>query len=138
MTIKLLLPPGKIHFSNIYTPLQKEGALRPMYGFSIDREYLEQFEEFNELFVKTPGSRDANSIPATCKRRPEVVPDNRETLNSMVDAHLECDARNVSMDTVLIKNSVEIEVEFFDLNTVGRKGVGLSLKSIKLRGPLKF
>lgn len=137
MTIKLLLPPGKIHFANIYVPLQKEGAARPMYGFSIDREYLEGFEEFAELFTKTPGSRDVNSIPATCKRRPEIMMENRDVLNDMVDAKLECEARNVSLDTVLLKNTVQIEVDFFDLNTVGRKGLGLSLKSILLRGPIK-
>lgn len=137
MTIKLILPPGTVHFANIYQPLVKEGAARPMYGFSIDREYLEGFEEFEELFVKTPGSRDVNSIPATCKRRPEVIigPDE---IDAMVDAHLECQARNVSLDSVLLKNTVEVEIDFFDLNTVGRKGMGLSLKSVKLRGPVKF
>lgn len=136
MTIKLMLPPGTIHFANIYQPLVKEGSMRPMYGFSIDREYLEGFEEFNELFVKTPGSREVNSIPATCKRRPEVIIADSD-IDAMVDAHLECQARNISLDTILVKNRVEIEVEFFDLGTVGRKGIGLSLKSVTIRGPVK-
>lgn len=128
-SLKLLLPVGSIHFANIYKPLIAEGATRPMYGFSIDREFLEDDERFNEMFTKTPGARGKNAIPATCKRQPEVQTND---VDGLIDRFLICQATNVTGDKILLENEVEIEIEFFDLTTVGRLGQGLSLKSVKV------
>ena len=127
--IKIRLPVGAIHFANIYKPLQLEGASRPMYGFSIDREFLQDDERFDELFNKTPGSKDKNAIPATCKRPPKIETNN---IDKLVDAYVEAQATNQSGDCILLANEVEVEIEFFDLNTVGRLGLGMSLKSVKV------
>ena len=93
--IKIRLPVGAIHFANIYKPLQLEGASRPMYGFSIDREFLQDDERFDELFNKTPGSKDKNAIPATCKRPPKIETNN---IDKLVDAYVEAQATNQSGD----------------------------------------